>query len=145
MATMTRQEWKPGMDLPYVVRLGRGRMIAIDLDATWLKADPSGRPLLLPPAVRALDRLRAVLAAQEAVTPGFIVSLREGMGLTQAEFGRKLDVSKMTVSRWECGRMRPGPSATKAILKLQAQARRQGALIDGERRTIRSPASAHGK
>jgi DNA-binding transcriptional regulator YiaG len=137
--------WKPGMDLPYVVSLGSGRWLAISLDAAWVKADRIGKPLLLPPAVRALDRLRAVFAQQAAVTPGFIVSLREVLGLTQSELGRMLHVSKMTVSRWECGRMRPGPAATRAIINLQAQARRSGGQIDGERRSGGRPQSAQAR
>lgn len=133
MAIKTLTAWKPGMDLPYVVPLGRRGMLAISLPAEWLKADRSGQPLLLPPAVRVLDRLRATFTAQEKITPGFIVSLREAMGLTQEQFGRKVRVSKMTVSRWECGRMRPSSSAAAAIRDLQARAQHQGVKIDGEK------------
>jgi DNA-binding transcriptional regulator YiaG len=132
MAAKATTTWKPGMDLPYVLPFGEHGMLAISLRAAWLKADRSGRPLLLPPAVRALDRLRALFMAQEVMTPGFIVSLREAMGLTQEQFGRKLRVSKMTVSRWECARMRPSSAMTAAIRNLQANARREGARIDGE-------------
>ena len=141
--TATLTSWTPSMDLPYVVSFGEGSMLAINLRAAWLKADRSGQPLLLPPAVRALDRLRAVFTAQQRLTPGFIISLREAMGLTQSEFGEKVGASKMTVSRWECGRMRPGPAMVSAILKLQAEARRDGVKIDGEKRTSRHPGSAH--
>ena len=143
MAVATLTSWRPGMDLPYVVPLGDSGMLAIALRAAWLKPDRSGQPLLLPPAVRAVDRLRAVFTNQEKLTPGFIISLREAMGLTQAEFGQKLGVSKITVSRWECGRMRPGARTANAILKLQAAARRVGVKIDGEKRTSRHPSSAH--
>lgn len=93
-------------------------MLAVALRAEWLKPDRTGQPLLLPAAVRALDRLRAVFASVEKVTPGFIISLREGMHLTQTEFGSALGVSKMTVSRWECARMRPSPAAAQWIMKL---------------------------
>jgi DNA-binding transcriptional regulator YiaG len=138
MATGTT--WKAGMDLPYVVSLGGGSLLAINLCAQWLKPDRSGKPLLLPPAVRALDRLRAVFAAQQSLTPGLIRSLREAVGLTQAEFGQMVGVSKMTVSRWECGRIRPSATASAAILRLQAEARREGVRIDGEKHTAgRSP------
>ena len=130
-------KWKPGTDLPYVLPLGNGSMLAISLQAAWVKADRSGQPVLLPPAVRALDRLRAVFAAQERLTPGYIVSLREAMGLTQRELARKLGVSKMTVSRWECGRMRPSPDAAESVLKLKAEARRDGVKIDGQKQTRR--------
>lgn len=138
MATATSSEWKPGTDLPYVVPFGKDGMLAISLSAAWVKPDRNGKPLLLPPAVRALDRLRAVFANQERITPGFVVSLREGMGLTQSEFGHKLGVSKMTVSRWECGKMKPSPAATRAIFKLQSSARREGVRIDGEKRAHRA-------
>ncbi|MDP9172676.1 MAG: helix-turn-helix domain-containing protein [Planctomycetota bacterium] len=120
------------MDLPYIVSFGENGMLAISLRAAWVKADRLGRPLLLPPAVRALDRLRAVFTAREILTPGFIISLREALGLTQEQFGRKLGVTKMTVSRWECGRMRPGSLMVAAIRRVQGQARRKGVRIDGE-------------
>ncbi|HEX4055350.1 MAG TPA: helix-turn-helix domain-containing protein [Tepidisphaeraceae bacterium] len=132
MRSATLSHWKPGTDLPYVVSFGQNAMLAITLRAAWLKADRSGQPLLLPPAVRALDRLRAMFTTQATITPGFIISLREAMGLTQQQFGHRLGVSKMTVSRWERARMRPGPLMTAAIRKLQAKARRKGVKIDGE-------------
>ena len=140
MATATLNHWKPGMDLPYVVSLEDGGMLAVSLRAKWLKADKSGQPILLPPAVRALDRLRAVFANQRVMTPDFIVSLREAMGLSQSDFGKKLGVSNMTVSRWECGRMGPSAKSASAILALQAKAQREGVKIDGEKLTSGSAA-----
>jgi DNA-binding XRE family transcriptional regulator len=142
MATASLPAWTPGMDLPYTVPIGDSAILAISLRAAWLKPDKSGRPLLLPPAVRAVSRLRAVFEKDGRLTPGFIVSLREAMGLTQGEFGRKLGVSKMTVSRWECGRMRPGAMKAGAIFELQAQARRKGVRIDGDRRPSGNPRPA---
>ncbi|MGA2233018.1 MAG: helix-turn-helix domain-containing protein [Tepidisphaeraceae bacterium] len=136
MQTQVPNTWQPGMDLPYVVSFGNGAMLAISLRAAWLKADPSGKPLLLPPAVRALDRLRAVFADREKITPGFIVRLREAIGLTQEQFARRLGVTKMTVSRWECGTIRPSPAMAEAIGRLQSKARKEGVMID---------ASAQGK
>jgi hypothetical protein len=129
-----KQTWKPGKGLPYVIPCGEASMLAIKLPAVWLKADRSGQPLLLPPAVRALDRLQALFTESQCPTPGFLISLREGLDLTQSEFGRKLGVSKMTVSRWERGKIRPGPENTRAIFALRAAARRNGVKIDGERR-----------
>jgi DNA-binding transcriptional regulator YiaG len=133
MSTATLTGWKPGMDLPYVVEFGEGEMLAIQLKSDWLKPDRSGRPLLLPEAVRVVDRLRAVFANQEKITPGFIISLREAMGCTQEEFGEKLGVSKMTVSRWENRRMRPSPGAVAALRRLQNQAREAGVKISGKK------------
>jgi len=132
MTTAAMTTWKAGMDLPYVVSFGKTGMLAISLRAAWLKMDRSGQPLLLPPAVRALDRLRAVFTAQQQITPGYIISLREALGLTQERFGRKLGVTKMTVSRWECGRMRPSAAMVDAIRNVQAIARRQGVMIESK-------------
>lgn len=143
MHTKTRLSWKPGNELPQVLPYENGGMLAIVLPPEWLKPDRTGNPLLLPPAVRAIDRLRAVFAKQEKITPGFITSLREGMGLTQAEFGQKLGVSKMTISRWERGRMRPSQRMVCSILKLQIEARHLGVKIDGEKRTNRHLPSVH--
>jgi len=135
MPNATLKHWKPGTDLPYVMTLGDQAMLAISLPAAWLKADRAGRPLLLPPAVRALDRLRALFANQRQITPGFVVSLREATGLTQEQLARRLGVSKMTVSRWECGRMRPSLSAAAALRRLQRKARQSGVVINEEKRT----------
>lgn len=134
----TTRTWKPGRDLPYVLRFGEAGVLAIQLPAAWLKADRKGEPMLLPPAVRALDRLRALFAEPILPTPGFLISLREAMGLTQTEFGRKLRVSKMTVSRWERGKLRPGTKNTKAIFALRDSARRKGLKIGGERHSLAS-------
>src|SRR5262249_48871166 len=102
---------------------------AIKLPAAWLKPDRSGEPLLLPPAVRALDRLRALFESHATPTPGFITTLRQALHLTQSEFGRKLGVSKMTVSRWERGRMSPTKAAITRIRKLQRRAQSKGVVI----------------
>jgi DNA-binding transcriptional regulator YiaG len=134
MGVIAASGWTPGTDLTFAIPMGGGRILAVELRADWLKEDRSGRPLLLPPAIRFVDRLRAIFGAQATLTPGFIVSLREAMGLTQEQFGRKLKVSTMTVSRWERGRMKPSDSAANAIRKLRQHARRQGVMIDPERR-----------
>lgn len=128
MSSATKREWKQGTDLPYILPVDGG-MIAVRLKAAWLKADRSGQPLLLPPAVRVLDRLRALFETRTSPTPGFIIRLREAMELTQEQFAAKLDVSKMTVSRWECGRMRPSKVAVEKIRKLQHKAQREGVRI----------------
>ncbi len=39
------------------------------------------------------------------------------LGLTQAEFAEKLDVENTTISRWECGRMRP---SAKVVTQLRS-------------------------
>jgi len=92
------------------------------------------------PAAAAAGRSRDSIGASRALFTnqgknhsGFIVNLRGAMRLTQNTFARRLGVSKMTVSRWECGRMTPGESAVAAIRELQAESRRAGVKIDGEK------------
>jgi transcriptional regulator with XRE-family HTH domain len=70
------------------------------------------------------------------------ILLREAMGLSQEQFGRKLGVTKTTVSRCECGRMRPSAPMAAAIRKLQALARQEGVKIDGEKRVGGHPSSS---
>ena len=137
--------WRPGTDLPYAVQTSDGHVLAIKLKAAWLKPDRDGQPLLGPRAIRVLDRLRATFVDPRSVTPGFIVSLREAMGLTQTEFARRLDVAKMTVSRWECGTMRPHAAAVKAILALQKRARNSGVGIDVRKRPTAARRVKHRK
>src|SRR5262245_23803819 len=49
--------------------------------------------------------------------PGHVIRmLREGLGMSQAEFARALDWSPATISAWERGRSQPGRLAFKVIL-----------------------------
>ena|SRR5438552_1785867 len=133
MPTTTATRWKPGTDFPYVLPLNDS-LLAISLPAAWLKPDRSGQPLLLPPAIRALDRLRALFQTQQPPTPGFITTLRHALSLTQTQFGHKLGVSKMTISRWERGRLRPSKPAVARLRKLQHRSLREGVLIDSSKK-----------
>lgn len=58
-------------------------------------------------------------------------TLREALGLTQAEFGRRIGVEKMTVWRWEKGKLRPGNESIEAIESLRREAARNGVLLAG--------------
>jgi hypothetical protein len=68
MAIATATSWKPGMDLLHVLPSEGASMLVVSLRAEWLKPDRSGQPLLLPPAVRTVDRLRAIFVDQEKLT-----------------------------------------------------------------------------
>lgn len=122
-----------GPDLPYTMRLADGRTVAVEIPGRWVTADRGSKAALLPDAVDFLDRVRAVFSStlDRAPSPGYITRLREGLGMTQAEFGEQIDVDKMTVSRWERGTMRPSDGAVKVIEKLRKQAVRRGVTIEG--------------
>lgn len=124
--------WAPGQDLPFIAAHHESGVLTVRIPAKYLKADRDGSPLLLPGAVRLIDRLRAVYSSRVRVTSGLILNLREAMGLSQTQFGAKLGVAKMTVSRWECRGMTPGKAAVAAIEKLRRQVARAGLIVTGE-------------
>lgn len=118
-------------DLPYTMKLRDGRTLFVEIPGRWVTADCDGSPALLPQAVRLLDRVQALATsiADRPPSPGFILSLREGLGYTQKEFGTRLGVEKMTVSRWERGMVRPSGDSLKAMETLRRAAIRRGATI----------------
>ncbi|NBC11091.1 MAG: helix-turn-helix domain-containing protein [Planctomycetes bacterium] len=58
-----------------------------------------------------------------------IRSLREALGLTQAELGERLGVTNITVYRWEAGMVGPNAGAVKQLEKLRRAAGRRGVVI----------------
>jgi DNA-binding XRE family transcriptional regulator len=118
-------------DFPYTMRLPDGRTVCIEVPGRWVSAERGGEPAFLPQAVALLDRVRAVFmsALDQSPSPGYLVRLREGLGLTQQQFGERVGVDKMTVSRWERGAMRPGAQALRAIEKLRRTSVRGGVAL----------------
>ena len=52
------------------------------------------------------------------MTPEEIKSLRQSLDLSQEKFAQKIGVHKITVSRWECGKITPRGLAQKALERL---------------------------
>ncbi len=119
-------------DFPYTMKLGDGRTVYVEVPGRWMTKDRDGTPAFLPPAIRLLDRVR-VLSMELTTTPspGFITTLREALGMTQAEFGERIGVDKMTVSRWERGALRPSDASLAAITELRRNAVKRGVAIPG--------------
>ncbi len=112
------------------MKLPDGRTLYVELPGRWVRMDRDGQPVFLPPGVKFLDRLRALaMKLDRAPSPGFITSLREALGLTQLEFGDRIGVDKMTVSRWERGALRPSAESLAAIEQLRREAIRRGVAI----------------
>jgi DNA-binding transcriptional regulator YiaG len=112
------------------MKLPDGRTLFVEVPGRWMTNDRDGTPAFLPPAVRFLDRVQALAQKLDRPpSPGFITSLREALGLTQAEFGERIGVDKMTVSRWERGALRPSDESLAAIAKLRDRATRSGVTI----------------
>ena len=119
-------------DVPYTMKLPDGRTIYVEVPGRWTVTDRSGQVGFLPPAVRFLDRLRAMsMKLNRAPSPGYITTLREALGMTQEQFGQKIGVNKLTVSRWERGTLRPGPDPIKRMEKLRQEAVSQGVVLPG--------------
>ncbi len=118
-------------DYPFTMKLPDGRIIYVEVPGRWVTRDRSGKPAFLPPAVKLLDRIQALAMSvlDRPPSPGYIVSLREALGLTQEEFGARLGVDKMTISRWERGTVRPGGPSLAALERVRREAARKGVAI----------------
>jgi len=117
-------------DLPYTMKLPDGRTLYLEVPGRWVTADRGGKPALLPDGAAFLDRVRALaIRLDRPPGPGFIVALREALGMTQKEFAERIGVDKMTVSRWERGALRPSDESLAVIEQLRKQAVRRGVTI----------------
>ncbi|HSW46607.1 MAG TPA: helix-turn-helix domain-containing protein [Phycisphaerae bacterium] len=118
-------------DYPFTMKLPDGRILFVEVPGRWVTRDRSGKPAFLPQAVKLLDRIQALAMSvlDRPPSPGYIVSLREALGLTQEDFGTRLGVDKMTVSRWERGTVRPGGSSLVALERVRREAIRKGVTI----------------
>jgi len=117
-------------DLPYTMKLPDGRTLYVEVPGRWVAADRDGQPAFKPQAVDFLDRVRALaVKLDRPPSPGYITALREALGLTQQEFGERVGVDKMTVSRWERGALRPSDESLGAIENLRRGAVRHGVTI----------------
>lgn len=117
-------------DFPFTMKLSDGRIVYVEVPGRWVTKDRDGSPAFLPPAVRFLDRVQALAQRLDSPpSPGFITALREALGMTQAEFGERVGVDKMTVSRWERGTLRPSDGSLAAVAELRRRAVQRGVAI----------------
>jgi DNA-binding transcriptional regulator YiaG len=117
-------------DVPFTAKLPNGRTLFVLVPAKWCELDASGEVLFTPEGVRFIDRVQALaMRTPSAPTPGYIRTLRGALGLTQAELAERIGVDKMTVARWEWGKLRPRRKAAAALDHLRRAAARRGVLI----------------
>lgn len=135
-----RKTWRRGRkpaaalsnpDLPYTMKLPDGRTVFVEVPGRWVTTDRSGQPAFRPEGVAFLDRVRALAlsALNHPPGPAYITTLREALGCTQQEFGERIGVDKMTVSRWERGTLKPRDASLKAIEELRRKAVRKGVVL----------------
>ena len=65
------------------------------------------------------------------LSPALITSLREAAGMTQEELGKRIGRDKLTVSRWECGSVRPSKEALARLARLFRKLKASGVLLPG--------------
>ena len=118
--------------LPYTMRLQDGRTVFVEIPRRMVASDRSGEPAFTPEGVRFLDRVRS-LALEPAAppSPAFLVSLRQALGLTQAELGSRIGRNRLTISRWERGSMRPGDQAIQKLYALARSMKHAGVVLAG--------------
>ena len=116
---------------PHTLTLADGRVLGIELPPEAVRPARHGSGTRLTPAgARILDRARAAFEEVPAQpTAGHLRSLRDVLGLTQAEMARKIGVTPMTISRWERGQVRPGQTVLPKLRRLRRQAVRQGVAL----------------
>ncbi len=96
----------------------------------WVTTDRDGKAPLRRRGVAFLDRVRALaIRLDRPPSPGYIIALREALGMTQKEFAERIGVDKMTVSRWERGALRPSDESLAGIEQLRKQTVRRGVTI----------------
>lgn len=118
-------------DYPYTMKLRDGRILYVEIPGRWVRTDRDGEIVFAPEANQLLDRVQALAtsALDRPPSPGYIVALRQALGLTQKSLGEHLGVDKLTVSRWERGTIRPSPDSLRALEKLRKHAVRTGVTI----------------
>jgi len=102
-------------------RPGIWEQVLVDMQGYWW----FGHGYLVDPRVPAYGRLF------DHAHNAYLATLREAMGLTQAELGRLIGRDKLTISRWECGTLRPGPEALAKLLALAARRKQAGVVLAG--------------
>jgi HTH-type transcriptional regulator / antitoxin MqsA len=99
-------------------RIGRRKILVKD---EFYRCEACSEEFFTPEQAQASDR-RAAQQLRErhgTLLPEEIRTLRERLGLTQAQFEALLGVGPYTVVRWENGHVRPN-AATNALLRLLA-------------------------
>jgi DNA-binding transcriptional regulator YiaG len=94
--------------------------------------DRSGELAFTREGVRFLDHVRALaLEPSPAPSPAYLAALRESLGLTQAQLGERIGRDKLTISRWECGVLRPSPEALERFYALVRTMKQTGVVLAG--------------
>lgn len=118
--------------IPYTTKLPDGRTLFVEVPARMATRDRSGELAFTREGVRFLDHVRALaLEPSPAPSPAYLAALRESLGLTQAQLGERIGRDKLTISRWECGVLRPSPEALERLYALVRTMKQTGVVLAG--------------
>lgn len=116
--------------IPYTMKLDDGRTLFVEVPARMAVQDRSAEIAFTPEGVRFLDHVRALASGfRHPPSPAFIAAIREAVGLTQEQLGKRLGKHKLTISRWERGAMRPSRKSTQALAELFGKLKRSGVVL----------------
>lgn len=114
------------------MRLGDGRTVFVEVPARMAVRDRTGQLAFTPEGVRFLDRVRALASRpRHPPSPGFLATLRKAAGLSQEQLGKRIGRDKLTISRWECGRMKPSGRSLESLNRLFDRLKKSGIVLPG--------------
>lgn len=124
-AEKARIDW-----VPYTMSLPDGMTVFVRIPRDYVTYDRTGEMMFTPQGGHFLDRIRALaMETPQSPSPGYIVTVRQALKLTQAEFARKLGYSLVSVKKWEAGDVQPGKKAIASLRNLVRSMSRKGVVI----------------
>jgi len=118
--------------VPHTIGLADGRTVYVEVPSRMVARDRSGELAFTREGVRFLDRVRALATEPSpAPSPAYLAALRESLGLTQAQLGTRIGRDKLTISRWECGVLRPSAEALNRFYELAREMKQKGVVLAG--------------
>ena len=136
IAYKANRQWnrkkKPEEVVPFAMSLSDGRILFVEVPKRMTSRDRSGELMFTLEGVKLLDRVQALaMKPGPAPSPAYLLTLREALGLTQAQLGRLIGRDKLTISRWERGTLRPGPEALEKLYELARKLKQKGVVLAG--------------
>jgi DNA-binding transcriptional regulator YiaG len=106
------------------IRKLRRRVIALERELTALKNSRAKEQTR-----RKVQKVAETVASDEGgqtrLSPRLIQTLRKRLNVSQAELGRLVGVSSVTVGNWESGKSKPRPEAKAKVVALRSLGRRE--------------------
>jgi DNA-binding XRE family transcriptional regulator len=116
--------------VPYTMRLPGGRTVFVNIPAEYVEYDISGEMMFTPEGVRFLDRIQVLaMKTPDNPTRGYLQTVREALGMTQAQLAQKLERDVAAIQEWEKGKVKPDEQDRQRIQKMVDEAGRRGVIV----------------